>query len=142
MEKEVVTLDTGVNVYNESALEKLKEAGLQGKEIRSKLVEAAIVGNTTRDIENLAEDLIQKSGGSPLFKGMYGYPYCTCVSNNEQVVHGFPTSRKLKKGDVLSIDFGLRHSNGYCTDSARTSLNIALPISEVVLPGTATSSPL
>lgn len=120
MEKEVTTLNTGVNIYNKDALEKLKEAGSLGKEIRNKLIDIAVEGNTTQDIEDLAENLIDKSGSTPLFKGMYGYPYCTCVSNQEQIVHGFPNNKKLKKGDVLSIDFGLRHKNGYCTDSART----------------------
>jgi len=120
MGQEVITLKTGVNIYSKDALEKLKEAGILGKDIRNKLITQAVEGNTTEDIENLAEDLIEKSGGTPLFKGMYGYPYCTCVSNREQIVHGFPNNKKLKKGDVLSIDFGLRHKNGYCTDSART----------------------
>jgi len=116
---EVTTLKNGINLYNKDAFYKLQEAGNILKGIRDELVENATEGNTTNALNELAESLIIKNNCDTLFKGFGNYPYTTCLSNNEQIVHGIPTDDPLKIGDVLTIDIGLKYK-GYCADSART----------------------
>jgi methionyl aminopeptidase len=77
-------------------------------------------GITTWDLDRIAEDYCKKKNAIPAFKGYRGFPGSLCVSINEEVVHGIPSrKRKLKKGDILSIDFGVCFK-GYYGDSAIT----------------------
>lgn len=77
-------------------------------------------GITTFELDRLAEDLCQKRKAVPAFKGYRGFPGSLCVSINEEVVHGIPSrKRKLKKGDIISVDFGTLYK-GYYGDSAVT----------------------
>ncbi len=76
-------------------------------------------GITTRDIDNLAETTIRSRGAEPAFKGYRGYPSTVCASINEQVVHGIPSGRKLKNGDIISIDIGVKYK-GFYGDAAIT----------------------
>lgn len=76
-------------------------------------------GVTTLEIDQLAEEFIRDHGGEPGFKGYKGYPATLCVSINEQVVHGIPSKRFLKDGDIVSVDCGV-FMNGYHGDSAFT----------------------
>src|SRR5690242_3972663 len=89
-------------------------------------------GVTTRDLEIAAEKMIAEAGAKPAFKGYYSqaagtkYPYTLCTSVNDEVVHGMPSAkRKLKSGDIVSIDTGVL-LNGYYGDSALT-----VPVGEV-----------
>jgi len=77
------------------------------------------VGVTTKELDKTAENYIVKAGAEPAFKGLYGFPSSICASINEEVVHGIPGSRKLKDGDIVSIDIGVG-INGYYGDSAVT----------------------
>lgn len=77
-------------------------------------------GITTFELDRLAEELCTKRKGLPAFKGYRGFPGSLCVSINEEVVHGIPSrKRKLKKGDIISVDFGTLYK-GYYGDSAVT----------------------
>jgi len=76
-------------------------------------------GATTLDLERIAEEETMKRDAKPAFKGYRGYPFCLCTSINSEVVHGMPSKRALKSGDILSIDFGVRY-NGFYGDSAIT----------------------
>lgn len=77
-------------------------------------------GMTTFELDRQAEELCRKRGAKPAFKGYRGFPGSLCVSINEEVVHGIPSrKRKLKKGDIISVDFGTLF-NGYYGDSAVT----------------------
>ena len=67
-----------------------------------------VPGVTTQEIDALAEAQVRAAGAEPAFKGYHGYPATVCVSVNEQVVHGIPSSRKLIEGDLLSIDMGAK----------------------------------
>ncbi|OPX84406.1 MAG: Methionine aminopeptidase 1 [Pelotomaculum sp. PtaB.Bin104] len=99
-----------------------------GKVVARTLVElknAVKVNVPTCELDQLAEDFIIKSGARPAFKGLYGFPYSICASVNEEVVHGFPSLRKLKNGDIISIDIGAE-VNGYFGDSA-----ITVPVGDV-----------
>ncbi len=76
-------------------------------------------GITTKKLDKLAYDYIIKRGATPSFKGYDGFPGTICTSINEEVVHGIPSNRKLKEGDIISIDIGACYK-GYHGDSAWT----------------------
>mgnify|MGYP000903905081 CR=1 FL=1 len=76
-------------------------------------------GVTTKELDEIAENLISKLGGVPAFKGYGGFPASICASVNQEVVHGIPGSRVLQDGDIISIDVGAFYE-GYCGDAART----------------------
>jgi methionyl aminopeptidase len=76
-------------------------------------------GITTRELDRLVEDYLRSKNAIPTFKGYNGFPYSICASVNEEVVHGFPDSRKLKTGDIVSVDIGATY-DGYVGDSAKT----------------------
>ncbi|KPM49867.1 type I methionyl aminopeptidase [Jiulongibacter sediminis] len=76
-------------------------------------------GVTTARLDEVAEQFIRDNGGVPSFKGYGGFPASLCISVNEVVVHGFPSDRVLKSGDIISIDCGV-YKNGFHADSAYT----------------------
>ena len=76
-------------------------------------------GVTTLELDRRAEETIRKAGGAPAFKGYRGFPKTLCVSINEEVVHGIPSLRKLKEGDLVSLDLGVKYE-GYYADAARS----------------------
>ena len=76
-------------------------------------------GITTNELNKLAEDFIISQDATPSFKGYEGFPTALCISINSEVVHGFPSERVLKKGDIVSIDIGACYK-GYHGDSAWT----------------------
>ena len=76
-------------------------------------------GATTRQLDDLAEQVIRDHGALPAFKGYHGYPATICASVNEQVVHGIPDGTVLRDGDIISIDVGVR-LGGYYGDGAFT----------------------
>ena len=74
-------------------------------------------GVSLLELDKKAEEFIISKGAKPSFKGYDGFPNATCISVNEEVVHGIPSNRKLKKGDIVSIDIGADYK-GYHGDSA------------------------
>lgn len=76
-------------------------------------------GVSTLDIDAEVERVIRAHGATPEFKGYHGYPASSCISVNEQVVHGIPSGRRLKEGDIVGIDVGAR-LKGYVGDNAAT----------------------
>ena len=107
-------------------LEKLRQSGLLVYNILQDLKGMVVEGVTTQDLEAAAEKMISDAGAKPAFKGYYTqasgtkYPYVLCTSVNEEIVHGMPSAkRKLKAGDIVSIDTGVL-LNGYYGDSAIT----------------------
>lgn len=76
-------------------------------------------GITTMQVNAVVEEFIKDNGGIPSFKNYNGYPYATCISVNEEVVHGFPKDVPLKEGDIISLDIGI-FKNGFHGDSAYT----------------------
>ena len=103
----------------------MRKGGSKLAEVTKEIKAAAGVGVTTKKLEKLAKDLIQKKGGTPSFLGYKGFPAAICTSINETVVHGVPSERKLKEGDILSIDLGFEW-RGYHTDMA-----VTFPIGEI-----------
>lgn len=117
---------------NDAELERMRRSGLLVWKILQDLAKMAEEGVTTQDLEAAAERMIRDAGAQPAFKGYYTqaagtkYPYVLCTSVNDEIVHGMPSSRrKLRKGDVLSIDTGVQ-LDGYFGDSALT-----VPIGEI-----------
>ncbi len=76
-------------------------------------------GMTGLELNRIAEEAIMGAGGSPAFKGYRGFPRTLCLSVNEEVVHGIPSNRKLKEGDLASLDLGVKYQ-GYYADAARS----------------------
>ena len=107
-------------------LNKLRRSGLLVYQILEDLRQMASEGVTTHDLEMAAEKKIADAGARPAFKGYYTqasgtrYPFVLCTSVNEEVVHGMPSAkRKLRRGDIVSIDTGVL-LDGYYGDSAIT----------------------
>ena len=107
-------------------LEKLRRSGMLVYQVLQRLRSMVEAGITTQDLEVAASKMIDEAGAKPAFKGYYSqaagtrYPYVLCTSVNEQVVHGMPSAkRKLKTGDIVSIDTGVE-LEGYYGDSAIT----------------------
>jgi methionyl aminopeptidase len=82
-------------------------------------------GVTTLDLDAVAESLVRDGGAEPAFKGYRGYPATLCASVNEEVVHGIPSKRPLKAGDIVSLDVGVL-LDGFYGDSALT-----VPVGEI-----------
>jgi len=76
-------------------------------------------GISTEDLDSFAEGLIRKKGAEPVFIGYRGYKHATCISVNEEIVHGIPGAKVLKEGDIVAVDVGAK-IDGYCGDSAVT----------------------
>ncbi len=90
------------------------------QEVLAECAEAVRPGVTTEEIDRIAGAGIKARGGKPAFLGYRGYPKTICVSVNEEVVHGIPTSkRKLREGDLVGLDLGAI-VEGYFGDAART----------------------
>jgi len=90
-------------------------------------------GVTTRELDQLAERLCLKKKARPAFQGYNGYPFSLCVSVNEEVVHGFPSERKLAEGDIVSLDFGV-YFQGYYGDAALTqAIGSVTPLAEKLI---------
>jgi methionyl aminopeptidase len=83
------------------------------------LADAAAPGMTTKELDKIARERIQREGAKPAFLGYLGYPATLCISINEEVVHGIPGKRKIKDGDIVSLDLGCV-VDGFYGDSART----------------------
>ena len=79
----------------------------------------AVSGVALKELDAVAESMTKSKGGKPAFKGYHGYPASICVSVNDEVVHGIPGERKLKEGDIVSLDFGVI-LDGYYGDAACT----------------------
>ncbi|MGH9470985.1 MAG: type I methionyl aminopeptidase [Terriglobia bacterium] len=100
-------------------IEKLRRSGRMVRAILEEMREVARPGVTTRELEQYVEKRIRQLGAKPAFKGYRGYPCCLCASVNEEIVHGIPSQRTLKEGDIVSLDLGVV-VDGYYGDSALT----------------------
>lgn len=107
-------------IKSSNEIEIMHEANQHVARVLKTLVDAVEVGQTTWDLDKIADDYCVQHNIKPAFKGYCGFPNCLCVSVNDEVVHGIPSrKRKLKKGDIVSVDFGIMN-RGYYGDSAVT----------------------
>src|ERR1700683_1934658 len=109
-----------IHLRSAEELEKMHRAGLVVYEVLTALRAIVRPGLPTMALEKFAKKKIGGKPGKPAFKGYRGYPCTLCTSVNSEIVHGIPSpKRKLREGDIVSIDFGME-VNGYFADSAVT----------------------
>ena len=108
-----------VTLKSPREIEKIRHSNLIVADILQILKEKIIPGVNTLTLNDLSEQLAEEREARAAFKGYRGYPYSLCASVNDQVVHGFPSKRPLKEGDILSMDFGV-YCDGYYGDAAVT----------------------
>jgi methionyl aminopeptidase len=97
----------------------LREAGRIARLALDAAVDLVYPGVATSEIDAEVERVIRAHGATPEFKGYHGYPASTCISVNDQVVHGIPGQRRLAEGDIVGIDVGARYK-GFVGDNAAT----------------------
>ena len=97
----------------------LREAGRIARVALDAAVAMAKPGVTTAEIDREVERVIKSLGAVPEFKGYHGYPASSCISVNDEVVHGIPGGRRLEAGDIVGIDVGARFK-GFVGDNAAT----------------------
>jgi len=100
-------------------IEMMRNAGIIAAKARNLAGEMVTVGATTRSINKAVHEFLKSQGAIPSFLGYRDYPASICISVNEEVIHGIPSSRKLMQGDIVSIDIGAT-KNGYVGDCAAT----------------------
>lgn len=106
-----------VNKRTVSELELMRRSGKITAQALKRVLEAAKEGVNLLDLEKIAEDEILKNGGAPSFKTVEGYNFATCLTINDEMVHGTPRDIKLKNGDKISVDVGVIFK-GWHTDAA------------------------
>lgn len=109
----------GAFIKNDREIGLLREANRMVANILDAVGKIIEPGISTNDIEELARQICKDYGVKPAFLGYQGYPYATCCSVNEQVVHGFPNSNKIDEGNIISVDMGVVYE-GFVGDAART----------------------
>jgi len=114
-----------ISIKSNNEIELMRQAGKIVYQTHQYLIPFLKPGITTKEIDKLAEDFIISKGATASCKGYDGFPGAICVSVNEEVVHGIPSNRKLKNGDIVKLDICACYK-GYHGDSAWT-----YPIGEV-----------
>lgn len=100
-------------------IELIRESSLLVSKTLGEIAKVIKPGVQTIDLDRLAETFIRDNGGVPAFLNYSGFPYSLCISLNDQVVHGFPSTYELKDGDIVSVDCGVL-LNKFYGDSAYT----------------------
>ncbi|HEY2881422.1 MAG TPA: type I methionyl aminopeptidase [Pirellulales bacterium] len=111
-----------INLRSARELSQMRKAGLAVWAAHQAAKAVVRPGVTTAEIDAVIDEYFHRLNATPLFKGVPGkvpFPAATCISVNEEVVHGIPGRRKLKEGDIVSLDTGCK-LNGWCGDSAYT----------------------
>jgi methionyl aminopeptidase len=105
--------------YKSEEIEVMKQSNRIVAKVLSELKEKIKPGVQTRELDAYAERRAKEMGAVPAFKGYRGFPASLCTSINEEIVHGIPSSRKLREGDIISLDFGVIY-DGFYGDAAVT----------------------
>ena len=108
-----------ISIKTKKEIEIMREGGRILSGVMEELVKKVQPGVSTEELDRVAETLIFKSGTTPAFKGYQGFPATLCASVNHQIVHAVPSDYKLKKGDILSLDLGIKYK-GFFADMALT----------------------
>lgn len=104
---------------SEHELEHMRQAGRIVAEVLAGLRERVRPGVMTASLDAWAERFIRRRGGEPSFKGYRGYPASVCISVDAEVVHGIPSRRRLREGQIVSLDVGVIYA-GYQGDATIT----------------------
>jgi methionyl aminopeptidase len=108
-----------IQIKTNAEVELMRESALLVSATLTEIAKTLKAGITTMQVNDLAEQFILDHQATPSFKNLYGYPFTTCISVNDAVVHGFPRNLPLKDGDIISVDVGV-FKNGFHGDSAYT----------------------
>ncbi|PIS29623.1 type I methionyl aminopeptidase [Candidatus Saganbacteria bacterium CG08_land_8_20_14_0_20_45_16] len=108
-----------IKIKSAVEVEQMRQAGAIVAWVLQQLAQEIKPGITTLYLDSIADKLIREKGALPVFVGYRGYRHATCLSVNEQVVHGIPGQRVLQVGDIIGVDVGSK-INGYCGDTAVT----------------------
>lgn len=108
-----------ITIKSQRELDLMRRAGRVVAEVLHQLEQAVRPGITTHELDMIAERYIKRADCRPAFKGYHGFPATICASVNEEVVHGIPSLRRLRDGDIISIDVGAVYK-GYYGDAAAT----------------------
>ncbi len=108
-----------MTIKNQAEIDKMRAAGRLVGEIHVRLAAIIAPGVTTAELDRLAADVLAEHGATSSFLGYRGYPATICTSVNDEIVHGIPGPRRLREGDIVSIDVGAI-LDGYHGDSAWT----------------------
>ena len=103
-----------ISIKTPKEIEIMRQGGKILASVLSALAKETKPGVATEWLNQLAEDLIFEKGALPAFKGYQGFPSALCVSINEQIVHGLPSKRKIKEGDVVGLDLGILFPPEHC----------------------------
>lgn len=108
-----------IQIKTSAQLELMRAAGLVVARTLKQLESEIAAGMTTLDIDAIARENLKREGALSSFLGYHGYPAVVCTSVNDEVVHGIPSHRELREGDLVSVDFGAI-VEGWHGDAART----------------------
>jgi len=108
-----------ITIKTRKEIELMRKAGGILSKVLMEIKNKLKPGMRTKEIDDLAGDLIDSYGAVPAFKGYRGFPANVCISLNEEVVHGIPDGRELKSGDIVSLDIGVK-LNEFYADAAFT----------------------
>lgn len=114
-----------ISIKSEKEIQIMKESAQILAQIMKELEKMIEPGITTKKLDRVAETLILKSGGKCSFKGCEGFPACICASINEEIVHGIPSEKILKQGDIITLDSGVLYK-GFHSDMA-----ITVPVGDI-----------
>ena len=108
-----------INIKNKDEIDCMIEAGRIVKETLLLMEKNIKPGISTIELDRIAEDFIRSQNATPGFKGLYDYPSTICISIEDEVVHGLPSEKKLKQGEIVGIDVGSIYK-GYYGDHAKS----------------------
>ena len=108
-----------IHYKSKAEIELIRESCMLVEKALALVASAIKPGGTTLRLNQLVEQLILDNKALPSFKGYHDYPFASCISVNDAVVHGFPTNKEIKEGDMISVDVGA-FKNGFHGDSAYT----------------------
>src|SRR5687768_11770185 len=108
-----------IHYKSKEEIELIRESCMLVSETLAYVASVLRPGITTLEVDKAAEDFILSNNARPSFKNYKGFPFTCCISVNDAIVHGFPSDKELKDGDVVSVDVGV-YKNGFHGDSAYT----------------------
>ncbi len=108
-----------IHYKSPAEIELMRESALLVGKAIAEVAKLIRPGITTAHLDKVADEFIRDNKATPSFKNFKGYPFATCISVNDAVVHGFPSDAELKEGDIISVDVGV-YKNGFHGDSAYT----------------------
>src|SRR3954470_20694235 len=108
-----------ITIKNDDELQRMEEAGHVVALAHARVERAIVPGVTTADLDDIVRQVLDEAGAVSSFLGYHGFPANICASVNDEIVHGIPGRRRLREGDIISVDIGAI-LEGYQGDSAWT----------------------